>query len=181
MISRKKVINFSQRQRELDELANQQARLSFFSRLTQRIPAKIVGAVISALIVFHFVSQFIFFQNEIDPNEVTAPKIESAQLGEIKPEHEPVQPDVAAMPEPDAVVMPEPVAQPIAARRKAEPPPRTVKKKQPRESKATAPRRAERKERVYPPIEVDRVYAFGRFLQTRSAIRPNPSADRSRF
>jgi hypothetical protein len=160
MRSRKKVTRFSQKQRELDELANQQAHLSFFSKLTARVPTKVGGAVISALIVLHFVSQFIFFQNEIVLDEIALPKIENAQIVEIKPEYKPAQPDV--------VTMPESVARLPIAQHKAERLPRTVKKKQQRESKAERLRRTDRTERDFRAEEVASVFPYGRFL-TRSA------------
>lgn len=161
MRSRKKVTRFSQKQRDLDELANQQAHLSFFTKLKGKIPAKVGGAVISALIVLHFLSQFIFFQNEIVQDEIALPKIENVQIAEIKPEYEPAQPDV--------VTMPEPAARLPFAQRKASPlPKKTVKKKQSRESKAERLRRTNRTERDFREVEVANVFPHGRFL-TQSA------------
>lgn len=160
MRSKKKVTRFNQIQRQADDAANQQINLSFFSKLTGKVPAKVGGAVISALIVLHFVSQFIFFQNEIVQDEIALPKIENARIVEIKPEYEPAQPDV--------VPMPEPVARLLIAQRKAERLPRTVKKKQPREFKAERLRRTERTERDFRANEVASVFPYGRFL-TRSA------------
>jgi hypothetical protein len=155
-----KVTRFSQKQRELDELANQQAHLSFFSKLTRRLPAKFGGAVISALIVLHFVSQFIFFQNETVQDEIAPLKIENEQIVEIKPDYEPAQPGV--------VTMPELVARLPIAQRKAERLPKTVKKKQPREAKVERLRPADRTERDFHADEVASVFPYGRFL-TRSA------------
>lgn len=137
--------------------------MSFFSKLTERVPAKVGGAVISALIVLHFLSQFIFFQNEIVQDEIAPPKIENVQIAEIKPEYEPAKPDV--------VIMPEPVAPPSIAKaeRKASPlPKKTVKKKQSRESKAGRLRRTNRTESDFRAEEVANVFPHGRFL-TQSA------------
>lgn len=146
MISRKKTTRFSQKQRQSNEPVSQPARLSFFSKLAQRFPAKVGGAAISALIVLHFVSQFIFFQNENVQDEIAPPKIEieqvveNEQFVEMKPEYVPAKPDAVTMSSKPHV------APPAAALpgRKAAPLPKTVKKKQPRESRAARLRRAEK-------------------------------------
>jgi type IV secretory pathway VirB10-like protein len=136
MISRKKEKRFNQR--KADEIINPHAGLSFFSKFTQRFPAKVGGAAISALIVLHFVSQFIFFQNESVPDENTMPKIENEQVFEIKPESEPIKPSVVVSPKRPAtapIIQPEPKAAPVR---------KTIKKKEPVESKTERLRRAER-------------------------------------
>ncbi len=84
MIGRKKEKGFNQNQIQADETAKSHFRFSFFSKFTQKFPAKVGGAAISALIVLHFVSQFIFFQDESVENEKTLPKTENKQLVEIK-------------------------------------------------------------------------------------------------
>ena len=164
MISRKKEIRFSQKLRQADQVINRKARLSFFSKFTQRFSAKVGGAAISALIVLHFVSQFIFFQNERIQDVITLPKIEIGQIAEIPPEVELAKSDVVAMPAPLA---PPAIAK---AERKALPLLNTVKKKQSRESRTERPRRANRAERVFHEDEVATVFPYGRFL-TRSSIR----------
>jgi type IV secretory pathway VirB10-like protein len=157
MISRKKEIRFRQKQRQANK-ATEQAGLSFFSKLTQRLPAKIGGVALSALIVLHFVSQFIFFQNEIIPDEITALQIENEQIVEIKREYEPVKSDVVTMLEP---IAPPPIAQP---ERKASALPKTVKRKQPRAAKTERPRRADRIERVFHTNEIASVFPYGRVV-----------------
>ena len=132
MISRKKEKRFHHNQIQADEAAKSHFRLSFLSKLTQRFPAKVGGAAISALIVLHFVSQFIFFQNEN-----ISPKTENEQIVEIKPEYEPAKPDVVIIPKSTAPI----IAQP---ERKAAPFRKVAKKKPRGESKAERLRRAER-------------------------------------
>lgn len=141
MISRKKETRFRQKLRQPDETVQPQASLSFLNKLTQRFPAKVGGAAISALIVLHFVSQFIFFQNDNAPVEITAPKIENEQIVEIKPEKEPVKSDITALPA-EAVPAAPAVVEPVPAA--APPLQKSVKKKQSRESKTERLRRAER-------------------------------------
>ena len=137
MISRKKEKRFHHNQIRADETAKPHIRLSFLSKLTQRFPAKVGGAAISALIVLHFVSQFIFFQNENVQDENISPKIENGQIVEIKPEYESAKPDVVTIPKPTAPI----IAQP---ERKTAPFRKVAKKKQRGESKAERLRRAER-------------------------------------
>lgn len=159
MKSRKKIIRFSQKQNESDKADNRQDRLSFFNKLTQPLPAKVGGAAISALIVLHFISQFVIFQNERVQDEVAMPKIESRQIAEVKPEYEPVKPDIVKTPDngdSPAIAQPERKSSPL--------PKKTIRKKQPRESKSERPRRAERTERVFHSEEVASVFPYGRFL-----------------
>ena len=137
MISRKKEKRFHHNQIQANEASESHIRLSFLSKLTQRFPAIIGGAAISALIVLHFVSQFIFFQNENVQNENISPKTENEQIVEIKPEYEPAKPDIVTIPKPTAPI----VAQP---ERKTAPIRKVAKKKQRGESKAERLRRAER-------------------------------------
>jgi type IV secretory pathway VirB10-like protein len=137
MLSRKKEKRFHHNQKQANEAAESHFRLSFLSKLTQRFPAKVGGAAISALIVLHFISQFIFFQNEDVQNENISPKIENEQIVEIKPEYEPAKPDIVTIPQPIAPK----VAQP---ERKTAPFQKVAKKKQRGESKAERLRRAER-------------------------------------
>jgi type IV secretory pathway VirB10-like protein len=137
MISRNKEKRFNHNQIRADETAKSDIRLSFLSKLTQRFSAKVGGAAISALIVLHFVSQFIFFQNENVQNENIPPKIENEQIVEIKKEYEPTKPDVVTTLKPTAPI----IAQP---ERKTVPFRKVAKKKQRGESKAERLRRAER-------------------------------------
>ncbi|MDQ4122465.1 MAG: hypothetical protein M3209_13585 [Acidobacteriota bacterium] len=138
MTGRKRERSFNQNQLSADEVVKSRFRLSFFNKLRQRFSAKVGGAAILALIVLHFVSQFIFFQNENAPNEITPPEIENKQIVEIKPESEPAKPSY--------VTTPEPVTAPRSApqERKPAPSPKVTKKKLPRESKAERLRRTEK-------------------------------------
>jgi hypothetical protein len=137
MLSRKKEKRFHHNLIQAEEDSKSHFRLSFLSKLTQRFPAKVGGAAISALIVLHFVSQFIFFQNEDVQNENISPKTENEQIVEIKPEYEPAKPDIVTIPKPTAPI----IAQP---ERKAAPFRKVAKKKPRGESKAERLRRAER-------------------------------------
>ena len=136
MISRKKEKRFHHNQMQAED-SKSHFRLSFLSKLTQKFPAKVGGAAISALIVLHFVSQFIFFQNEDVQNENISPKTENEQIVEIKPEYEPAKPDVVTIPKPTAPIIAQPERKAASFRK--------VAKKKPRgESKAERLRRAER-------------------------------------
>ena len=142
MISSKRQKRFSQNQKQADEIVNRQIRLSFFNKLTQKLPTKVGGAAISALVVLHFVSQFIFFQNDYVRDEIAPPEIKREQIVEVKEitlEPETVKPDVVINPEQgfDAPIIVQPES-------KEDSPLKTVKKKQPRETKAERLRRAER-------------------------------------
>jgi|GEM_PF-3193760 len=137
MLSRKKEKRFHHNQIQAEEDSKSHLQLAFLSKLTQRFPAKVGGAAISALIVLHFVSQFIFFQNEDVQNENIPPKIENEQIVEIKPKYEPTKPDVVIIPKPTAPIIAQPERKTASFRKVA-------KKKQRGESKAERLRRAER-------------------------------------
>lgn len=137
MISRKKEKGFNQNQIQAGKGRESHFRLSFFSKLTQKFPAKVGGAAISALIVLHFVSQFVFFQDENVQNGKILPKTENEQLVEIEKEYEATKPVVVTTPETHTP----PTAQ---SERRTAPSRKIIKKKQSRESKAERLKRAER-------------------------------------
>lgn len=134
---------FNQNRRQVNGTGESNVRPSFLSKPAQRHYTK-AGAAILAVIVLHFVSQFIFFQNE-----KLSPEIEalSQQSVEIKAENEPdveietesgaKKPEVAEVP--DAAVSPTVQSEP-----KIIAPSRIVKKKETRETKAERLRRAEK-------------------------------------
>lgn len=103
------------------------------------------GAAIFAIIILHFVSQFIFFQDE-----KTSPRTEAInhRSVEIEPEIEPIAEfqteSVAKKPSP-AAKMPKVAAPVVQPELKPAPAARVViKKKEPRESRAERLRRAEK-------------------------------------
>jgi type IV secretory pathway VirB10-like protein len=133
---------FNQNQRRANEAGEANIRPSVWRKLTRRNNT-IAGAAILAVIVLHFVSQFIFF-----PSQKPAPEIEamSRQSVEIKAENEPVaEIEIESEPKkPEIVTMPEkapPNAQPEI---RIAPSQTLIRKKEPRESKAERLRRAER-------------------------------------
>jgi hypothetical protein len=117
------------------------------NRLTQKVSTRVGAAAVSALIALHFISQFIFFQNENVYNDENTLKPAIEQVIEIKPEQ--VNAAIAAPPlvktMPDAITHKTNkviVQQPV--RKIALPVQKTVKKKQIRETRAERLRRAEK-------------------------------------
>jgi hypothetical protein len=136
---------FKQNQIQTRKVGESNTRLSFFSNRTRKRYSK-AGAAILAIIILHFVSQFIFLQNENYESERVSAKNEdirdnkqnNEQNVEIKTEYEARDSGIIQMPVPAAV--------PPTFRRKPETAPSqtVIKKKEPRESRAERLRRAER-------------------------------------
>lgn len=114
----------------------------FLSKPKRKLYIK-AGAAIVAIIILHFVSQFIFIQNEKPVSEVSSAaakneqSVESIESIEIKTEDESKTSEIvkAPIPVPPAAVQPE---------IKIAPSQMVIKKKEPRESRAERLRRAER-------------------------------------
>jgi type IV secretory pathway VirB10-like protein len=133
---------FNQNQKQTSNIGESDTRPSVLSKLTRR-NNMIAGAAILAVIVLHFVSQFVFFQGEklsLEAEAISQPiaeiKPENAPDVEIKTESEAKTPEVAEAP--DATppgVQPEPKNAPSRV---------VVRKKESRESRAGRLRRAER-------------------------------------
>lgn len=113
----------------------------FISKPSRKLYIK-AGTAIFAIIILHFVSQFIFIQNEKLESELTSAvteperSVESIDSNEIKTEAKTRTSEIIKAPVPAA-----PILQPetkIAPSRTA------IKKKEPRESRAERLRRAER-------------------------------------
>lgn len=106
----------------------------------------IAGAAILAVIILHFVSQFIFFQSE-----KISPKTEAInhRSVEIEPEIEPIAEFTteSAAKKPSPVRKPETVAPTVTVQPEIKPAPPSrvvIKKKEPRQSRAERLRRAEK-------------------------------------
>jgi len=132
---------FNQNRRQANNAGESDVRSSFLSKPAQRHYTKI-GAAILAVIVLHFVSQFVFFQSEKPAPKIEAVnqpsveiKTENEPIAEIKIESEAIKTDVAEAPE---------AAQPIVQPEPKNAPSRIVRKKESRESRAERLRRAER-------------------------------------
>lgn len=134
---------FNQNQAQANKAVEQNIRPFVLRKLTRRNQT-IAGAAILAIIVLHFVSQFIFFQSEKPSPEIEAISRQSVEIEsendpnlEIEIESEAEKPDVVTMPEKAPPnVQPEPKIAP--------PQPTLIRKKEPRASKAERLRRAER-------------------------------------
>ena len=136
---------FKQNQIQAKKVGESNIRLSFLRKPARKHYSK-AGAAILAIIILHFVSQFIFLQNENYESERVSAKTKDTrnnkqnneQNVEIKTEYEARDSGVMRLPIPAAV--------PPTARHKPEiaPSQMVIKKKEPRESRAGRLRRAER-------------------------------------
>ena len=127
----------NQNQIPVKEAGKSNVRSPFLSKLAQIHYTK-AGAAILAIIVLHFVSNFIFFRGESLQSEQTSVKTENKQTAEIKKEYETSDSSVKTTPASVApVVQPEPESKSAPARR-------VTKKKEPRETTAGRLRRAEK-------------------------------------
>jgi cytoskeletal protein RodZ len=133
---------FNQNQKQTSNIGESNIRPSVLSKLTRRNNT-IAGAAILAVIVLHFVSQFVFFQGENPAPKIEAInqpiaeiKSENAPVAEIKTESEAKKPEIADAPDAiPPIVQPEPKNAPSRV---------VIKKKESRESRAERLRRAER-------------------------------------
>jgi hypothetical protein len=107
---------------------------TLLAKLPKKPPTKL-GAAVFALVVLHFVSQFVFFQSEKQ-----TPQIENEPGIEIKTEYEAKTPEVITMPDADIPAVVKPEIETTTPSRKT----MIKKKEQPRESTAERLRRAER-------------------------------------
>lgn len=134
---------FNQNQAQASEAVESSIRPPVRRKLTRRNQT-IAGAAILAIIILHFVSQFIFFQDEKPSPEIEAISRQSVEIEsenepnlEIETKSEARKPDVVTMPEKAPLnVQPEPKIAPSQQT--------LIRKKEPRESKAERLRRAER-------------------------------------
>ena len=136
---------FKQNQIRTSKIGESNIRLLFLRKPARKHYSK-AGAAILAIIILHFVSQFIFLQNENYESERVSAKTKdtrnnkqnSEQNVEIKTEYETRDSGIIQTPAPAAV--------PPTFRRKTETAPSqtVIKKKEPRESRAERLRRAER-------------------------------------
>lgn len=134
---------FNQNRKQTSNIGESNIRPLFLSKLTRRNNT-IAGAAILAVIVLHFVSQFVFFQsekpafkNEAISQPIAEIKSENDSRIEIETEFEAKKPDVAEVP--DAAVSPTVQPEPGTVA-----PSRIVKKKETRETRAERLRRAEK-------------------------------------
>jgi type IV secretory pathway VirB10-like protein len=136
---------YNQNTKQPNKIGKANTRSPFLSKSKRRLYIK-AGAAIFAIIILHFVSQFIFIQNEkleievtsaATENEQSVESIENIKSIEIKPpEDEAKTSEIVRAPVP---VMP--VAKPETT---VAPSRSVIKKKEPRESRAERLRRAER-------------------------------------
>ena len=132
---------YNQNTNQPNETGKSNIQPPFISKPTRKLYIK-AGAVIFAIIILHFVSQFIFIQNEKLESEITSAvtepeqSVESIKSAEIKTEAKTKNVEIVKAPVPAApTVQPEPKIAPS----------RTIlKKKETRESRAERLRRAER-------------------------------------
>jgi len=125
----------NQRQIQVKKVGESNIRSSFLSKPAQRRYARAVTAIF-AIIVLHFVSNFVFFQSENLRSEQTSLKTENAQSAEIKTEYETSNLGAKTIPASVSPIVPEP--------RSVAPSRRTTKKKESRETTAERLRRAEK-------------------------------------
>lgn len=142
--------SFNKNRIQASKVGKRNVRPSFFNILPQKSHA-MAAAIIFAVIVLHFASQFIFFQNEdnrtanISPETISfnvEPAAGTVGNVEITPDEEAENIKIAVVPKPvqNAAVKTETE---IAPSRTASPR-LTMKKKEIRESKAERLRRAEK-------------------------------------
>jgi len=130
---------FNQNQIQTTRVGESKIRLSFLSKPTRKHYSK-AGAAILAIIILHFVSQFIFFQSEKFESERTSAKTENErnneQNVEIKTEYDARNSAI--------VTTSAPVPSTVQRETKIAPSRSVIKKKEQRESRAERLRRAER-------------------------------------
>ena len=136
---------YKQNQIQANKVDESNIRSSFLRKPMRKHYSK-AGAAILAIIILHFVSQFIFLQNENYESEQVSAKTEgirnneqnNEQNVEVKTEYEARDSGI--------IQTPVPVAVPPTARRKPEIAPlqKIINKKEPRESRTERLRRAER-------------------------------------
>ncbi len=134
---------FNQNQIQTTRFGELKIRPSFLSKPTRKHYSK-AGAAILAIIILHFVSQFIFFQSEKFESERTSAKTENERNNEQNDEQ-----DVEIKTEYDArnsaiVTTSAPVPSTVQRDTKIAPSRSVIKKKEQRESRAERLRRAER-------------------------------------
>ncbi len=133
--------SFNQNRIQADKVEKTNTRASFFSKITQKSHA-IAAAIIFAVIVLHFASQFVFFQTEDDQRaDFQAKKsssiTETLRNVQIEPEYDAENLKIAAMPESNLETA-------VKSKIKTAPSRTAVKKVEPRESKTERLRRAEK-------------------------------------
>ena len=132
---------YNQNTNQPNEAGKSNLQPPFISKPTRKLYIK-AGAAIFAIIILHFVSQFIFIQNEKLESEITSAATEIEQSSEsiksteIKTEDKTKTSEIVKAPVPAA-----PIVQPET---KIAPSRTVIKKKEPRESRAERLRRAER-------------------------------------
>ena len=132
---------YNQNTNQLNEDGKSNVQPPFISKPTRKLYIK-AGAAIFAIIILHFVSQFIFIQNEKHESEITSAATEIEQSSEsiksteIKTEDKTKTSEIVKAP-----VTAAPIVQPET---KIAPSRTVIKKKEPRESRAERLRRAER-------------------------------------
>lgn len=134
MRSKTKEKRFCENCTQAEPFTKQSLRSVLLSKLPKKQPTKL-GAAIFALIVLHFLSQFVFFRGEIK-----TPQIENEQSVEIKTEYKAKMPEEIKMPDADIPKVAKPKIETSAPARKTA----VRKKEEQRESRAERLRRAER-------------------------------------
>lgn len=137
--------SFNQNRTQTNQVKKTYIRPSFFSKLTRKSHT-MAAAIIFAVIVLHFASQFIFFQDENNQTanlqtEKTSVVTETIKSVEIEPEYDAENLKIAAMPESVPRVVKSEIR--IAPSRTVMSQ-KIINKSEPRESRAERLRRAEK-------------------------------------
>ena len=136
---------YNQNTKQPNKIGKSNTQSPFLSKSKRRLYIK-AGAAIFAIVILHFVSQFIFIQNEkleievtsaATENEQSVESIENIKSIEIKPLEDEAKTS-------EIVKAPVPVPPIVQPETKIAPSRMIIKKKEPRESRAERLRRAEK-------------------------------------